>query len=83
MSSKDNPLIIALDLKWSDALDLAKSLDPNTCRLKIGSQLFTSVGPESVRKLNSLPLITHAILQARGSKLFNKIVISSDSKKNI
>jgi len=54
VSLKDNPLIIALDLKWSDALDLAKSLDPNTCKLKIGSQLFTSVGPESVTKLNSL-----------------------------
>ena len=36
---------------------------------------------KNVRKLNSLPLITHTILQARGSKLFNKIVISSDSKK--
>ncbi len=54
MSSKESPLIIALDLDWSKALDLAKSLDPETCKLKVGSQLFTSVGPESVRKLTSL-----------------------------
>ena len=36
---------------------------------------------KNIRKLNSLPLITHTILQARRSKLFDKIVISSDSKK--
>lgn len=36
---------------------------------------------KNVRKLNSLPLITHTILQAKRSKLFDKIVISSDSRK--
>ena len=36
---------------------------------------------KNVRKLNSIPLITHTILQAKRSKLFNKIVISSDSRK--
>ena len=54
MSLKDSPLIIALDVKWAEALDIAKSLDPQICKLKIGSQLFTSVGPESVRKLSYL-----------------------------
>ena len=36
---------------------------------------------KNIRKLNSIPLITHTILQAKRSKLFNKIVISSDSQK--
>ena len=40
-----SPIIVALDLEHDLALDLAKSLDPNNCRLKVGSQLFTSVGP--------------------------------------
>jgi len=54
LKDKDSPLIIALDLEWSIALELAKSLDPKVCKLKIGNQLFTSAGPESVKKLSSL-----------------------------
>ena len=36
---------------------------------------------KNLRKLNSIPLITHTILHAKRSKLFSKIVISSDSQK--
>ena len=36
---------------------------------------------KNVKKLNSIPLISHTILQAKRSKLFDKIVVSSDSRK--
>jgi len=49
-----SPLIVALDLKGRAALELAKSLDPNKCNLKVGSQLFTSEGPEVVKDLKNL-----------------------------
>ena len=49
-----SPIIVALDLERDLALDLAKSLDPNNCRLKVGSQLFTSAGPGVIEELSSL-----------------------------
>ena len=49
-----SPIIVALDLERDLALDLAKSLDPNNCRLKVGSQLFTSVGPSVIEELSML-----------------------------
>ena len=49
-----SPIIVALDLERDLALDLAKSLDPNNCRLKVGSQLFTSVGPRVIEELSLL-----------------------------
>ena len=49
-----SPIIVALDLERDLALDLAKSLDPNNCRLKVGSQLFTSVGPRVIEELSAL-----------------------------
>ena len=33
---------------------MAKKFDANLCRLKIGSQLFTSSGPQIIKELNSL-----------------------------
>jgi CMP-N-acetylneuraminic acid synthetase len=36
---------------------------------------------KNFKNLNSKPLIYHSIMQAKKSKLFNKIVVSSDSKK--
>ena len=49
-----SPIIVALDLERDLALDLAKSLDPNNCRLKVGSQLFTSAGPRVIEQLSTL-----------------------------
>jgi len=49
-----SPLIIALDLNNKEALKLAKKLDSKDCNLKVGSQLFTSGGPEIVLKLKDL-----------------------------
>ena len=49
-----SPIIVALDLEHDLALGLAKSLDPNNCRLKVGSQLFTSAGPRVIEQLSTL-----------------------------
>jgi orotidine-5'-phosphate decarboxylase len=49
-----SPIIVALDLEHDLALGLAKSLDPNNCRLKVGSQLFTSAGPSVIEELSAL-----------------------------
>ena len=50
----DNKIIIPLDLEYSEAIRMAKNFDANLCRLKIGSQLFTSSGPQIIKELNSL-----------------------------
>lgn len=45
-------IIVALDYDNADAaLDLLGQLDSNTCRVKIGKQLFTACGPELVRQV--------------------------------
>ena len=49
-----SPVIVALDLEHSLAIDLAKKLDPENCRLKVGSQLFTSAGPKVIEELSML-----------------------------
>ena len=42
----EKKLINALDLdEKSDVLSLCIELDPKTCRVKIGNQLFTKYGP--------------------------------------
>jgi orotidine-5'-phosphate decarboxylase len=49
-----NPLIIALDVPTAEtALRLADRLAPVAGGFKIGSQLFTSAGPEIVRRLRA------------------------------
>ena len=50
----DNKIIIPLDLEYSAAINMAKNFDANLCRLKIGSQLFTSSGPQIIKELDSL-----------------------------
>ena len=49
-----SPLIVALDMELSSALDLVKKLDPQECKVKVGSQLFTTSGPVIIEKLNDL-----------------------------
>jgi len=49
-----SPLILALDVELETALDLANKLDPNDCKLKVGSKLFTSSGPSIVSTLNNM-----------------------------
>lgn len=45
-------IIVALDFPNADsALRLVDQLDPALCRLKVGKELFTSAGPELVRRL--------------------------------
>ena len=47
-------IIVALDLERKEAIELAKRLDPNLCKIKVGSELFTSSGPKIIEDLNFL-----------------------------
>ena len=45
-------IIIALDFPTADRAELFLSeLDPKDCRVKIGKELFTSAGPDFVRRV--------------------------------
>lgn len=49
-----NPIIVALDVPNGDAaLALASQLAPTVGAFKIGSELFTSAGPEMVRRIRA------------------------------
>jgi len=49
------PLIVALDVSTAaEARSMAKILDPERCRLKVGKQLFTREGPAVVTSLQAL-----------------------------
>jgi orotidine-5'-phosphate decarboxylase len=48
----NNRVIVSLDFPdGKQALDLCQKLDPASCKLKIGKELFTREGPELVEKL--------------------------------
>ena len=49
-----SPIIVALDIESERALELAKKLNPQECKVKVGSQLFTVDGPIIIEKLNEL-----------------------------
>jgi len=52
--SRRNPVIVALDAgEATEAIKLAERLSPVISTFKIGSELFTSAGPEIVRHLRS------------------------------
>lgn len=53
MRMSPNPkIIVALDFPSATAaLDLAETLDPEKCRLKVGKELFTRAGPQLVEAL--------------------------------
>jgi len=41
-----SPIVVALDYPYlSNALELVDQLDPSTCRVKVGKELFTREGP--------------------------------------
>ena len=49
-----SPIIVALDMESERALELTKKLNPQECKVKVGSQLFTADGPIIIDKLNEL-----------------------------
>jgi orotidine-5'-phosphate decarboxylase len=52
---QDPKVIVAIDAQnQKDALHLAKRLQPDLCRLKVGKELFTACGPAIVEKLSAL-----------------------------
>lgn len=54
MVDTKGPLIVALDFDTgTEALDLVDLLDPATCRVKVGKQLFTREGPEVLKALGA------------------------------
>ena len=47
-------IIVALDFACESKVQaLVSLLDPRDCRLKVGKELFTSCGPDLVRRLSS------------------------------
>ena len=50
-----SPLIVALDYPDMDsAIEMAKSLDPEYCRVKVGKELYTRCGPSILEALHNL-----------------------------
>lgn len=51
----DPKVVIALDYQdKQQALDFISQLDPSSCRLKIGKEMFTHFGPEFVKQIVSM-----------------------------
>ncbi|MGZ8983338.1 MAG: orotidine-5'-phosphate decarboxylase [Methylotenera sp.] len=51
-NSNDPKIIVALDYAdAASALKLVRQLDPAICRLKVGKELFTAVGPQFIEEL--------------------------------
>lgn len=49
----DQKVIVALDYdNQADALAFVDRIDPSSCRLKVGKEMFTLFGPEFVRELH-------------------------------
>lgn len=49
-----NRIVVALDYPSAkEAISLAEQLDPKSCRLKVGKELFTREGPAVVEKLQN------------------------------
>ena len=48
-------IIVSLDFpEANQALDFCKDIDPKSCKIKVGKELFTKAGPELIEKLRSL-----------------------------
>lgn len=53
--SISSPVIVALDFSTIDqTLALVEQLDPKQCRLKVGKELFTQVGPDILNRLHKM-----------------------------
>ncbi|HEY1718289.1 MAG TPA: orotidine-5'-phosphate decarboxylase [Verrucomicrobiae bacterium] len=53
--ARQNPIIAALDVPTAEqALKLAKEIAPSIGAFKIGSELFTSAGPDIVKKIRAM-----------------------------
>ena len=50
----DSQIIVALDMDQKSALELANKIDPQDCKVKVGSQLFTESGPKVIKELKNL-----------------------------
>ena len=51
----ESKVIVALDYDNSDdAIAMAKTLDPNLCKVKVGLELFVSCGPKIIDQLHKL-----------------------------
>lgn len=54
MINDKNRIVVALDCpSVKQAINLAEQLDPKSCRLKVGKELFTREGPAVVEKLRN------------------------------
>jgi orotidine-5'-phosphate decarboxylase len=50
-----SPVVVALDFPTAaQALELARQLSPQACRLKIGKELFTQAGPSLVEAVQDM-----------------------------
>lgn len=50
----ENKVIVALDYETrKEAMQLVDQLDPSLCRLKVGKEMFTTLGTEFVKELQS------------------------------
>jgi len=55
ISNTMSPIIVALDYSdMSQALNMARNLDPRSCRVKVGKELFTRCGPKIIEELHLL-----------------------------
>lgn len=51
----NSPIVVALDFPAFDqAMAMARQLDPQACRVKVGKELFTRCGPQIVEALHEL-----------------------------
>lgn len=50
----DNRIIVALDYETEkEALSLVDQIDPSLCRLKVGKEMFTTLGTDFIKQLHS------------------------------
>ena len=53
--SCQSPIVVALDYPtMAQSIEMAKRLDPNQCRVKVGKELYTTAGPAILDSLHAL-----------------------------
>ena len=51
----NSPIVVALDFPgFEPAMTMARQLNPQDCRVKVGKELFTRCGPQVVEALHQL-----------------------------